>query len=310
LVFFALFWIAFRPESFSLREANCSVMTDRRWPLLVVTHVFSIFWLQSLMMPAHALSLGLFAASRAMEIPCTALLRAPIAGAHLGQKTLQTVGLTTVSAAVLYFAYVQVAGCLCVFSGHGVALTGLAFWLVYLLLLFLPAANVVLQEGVLQKPNMHPLLMLSLMNLFACLLFVPVLTFAHLVGWEDIGEAVAMTFRYQEVYMLVAWLALQMALISVVTVGVILMTDSFWAVALRALRVLYWWAQQLWMFYASAAFAGDNVSVSMACPHSSKWSFVLLCGFALAAAAMYTDRRAEDAANASLTAKSKQAMGP
>merc|ERR1719169_393878 len=83
------------------------------------------------------------------------------------------------------------------------------------------------------------------MNLFACLLFVPILLFAHMAGWEDVSEAFAMTFRFQEVSMLIAWLALQMALISVITVGVILMTDSFWAVALRALRVVYWWVQQL-----------------------------------------------------------------
>merc|ERR1719373_348497 len=85
-----------------------------------------------------------------------------------------------------------------------------------------------------------------------------------------------------------------MALVSSITMGVVMLADSFWAVALRALRVVYWWLQQLWWFYAGAAVAGQNISVSITCPHSSLWSFVMLCGFALAAAAMYTDRKAED----------------
>lgn len=295
LVFLALFWILFRDSSFSWKETNFNVMCDRRWPALVVTHVFSLFWLQALMMPTQALSLGLFAASRAMEIPATAFLRAPVVGAQLGQKTAQSVCLVCVAAAVLYFAYAQVAGCLCVWSGHGVTLLGPAFLFVYLLLLFLPASNVVLQEGVLQQPGMHPLLMLSLMNLFSSVLFVPVLLIAHMAGWEDVSEAFAMTFRFQEVFMLVIWLSLQMALISLITVGVILMSDSFWAVSLRALRVVYWWLQQLWWFYAGATLAGENISVTTACPHSSKWSFVMLCGVAMAAIAIYTDRKAEDA---------------
>lgn len=309
LLFLAVFWIIFRDSAFSWAEVNLSIFSDRRWPALVVTHVFGIFWLQALMMPTQALSLGLFAATRAMEIPTTAFLRSPIVGAQLGPKTAQTAFLACAAAAILYFAYSQVAGCLCVWSGHGVTLFGLPFWIVYILLLLLPASNVVLQEGVLQKPGMHPLLMLGLMNLFACLLFVPILLFAHMAGWEDVSEAFAMTFRFQEVSMLITWLALQMALISVITVGVILMTDSFWAVALRALRVVYWWVQQLWMFYAGAAIAGQNISMSTACPHASKWSFVMLCGFALAAAAICADRKAEDATTVQADAKATQSTG-
>merc|ERR1719401_3235183 len=83
-------------------------------------------------------------------------------------------------------------------------------------------------------------------------------------------------------------------MISAIGIGVTLMTDSFWAVSLRALRVVYWWLQQLWWFYAGAAIAGENISVSLTCPHSSIWSFVMLCGFSLAAAAIYLDRKAED----------------
>lgn len=295
LVFLALFWILFRDASFSWKDTNQSMMYDRRWPALVVTHIFSVFWLQALMMPTQALSIGLFAASRAMEIPATAFMRAPIVGAQLGRKTAQTVGLACAAAAILYYAYAQVSGCLCVWSGHGVTLLGPAFWIVYILLLLLPASNAVLQEGALLQSKVHPLLMLSLMNMFSCVLFLPVLLGAHILGWEDVSEAFAVIFVSQEAFMLVAWLAVQMAAISLITIGIILMTDSFWAVTLRALRVAYWWLQQVWMFYAGAALAGADVSVSMACPHSSMWSLIMLCGFALAAAAIYTDRKAEDA---------------
>lgn len=294
LVFLALFWVIFRDESFSWKGAMCNITSDRRWPILIVTHIFSIFWLQALMMPARAISLGLFAASRALEIPITALLRAPLVGVQLGRNTAKTACMGCGAAVVLYCAYTQVAGCLCVWSGHGVTLVGAAFWLVYILLLLLPATNTVLQEGVLQWPGMHPVLMLSLMNLFACVLFVPVLLIAHMVGWEDVSGAIAMTFRFREISMLVLWLSLQMAVISLITVGVILMTDSFWAVALRALRVVYWWVQQFWWVYAGATVAGQNVSVSVTSPHASKWAFAMLCGCALAATAMYTDRKSED----------------
>jgi hypothetical protein len=296
LLFLAIYWVLFKGEDdTSVKISSAVVLHDRRWPALIITHVFSIFWLQALMMPAHAFSLGLFAASRAVEIPVSALLRAPLCGAQLGRRTAQTTLFAFAAAATLYFAYAQIASCLCVWSGHGVLLTGAAFWIVYFLVLLLPATNTVLQEGVMKGTRMHPLLMLALMNLFACVLFIPVLWLAHMVGWEDVSEGFAMTVRFREVYMLVAWLCLQMASISAITVGVILMVDSFWAVALRALRLVYWWLQQVWWFYAGAAMAGQNISMSLACPHASQWTFVTLCGFALALAAIYTDRKAEDA---------------
>jgi len=295
LLFLAIYWVLFKgDDDTSVRTASSVVLHDKRWPALIVTHVFSVFWLQALMMPAHVFSLGLFAASRAVEVPVSALLRAPICGAQLGRRTAQTTLLAFAAAATLYFAYAQIASCLCVWSGHGVTLVGAAFWIVYFLVLLVPATNTVLQEGVMKGAQMHPLLMLALMNLFACVLFIPVLLIAHMTGFEDVSEGFAMTVRFREVYMLVAWLCLQMASISAVTVGVILMVDSFWAVALRALRVVYWWLQQVWWFYAGAAMAGQDISMSLACPHASQWTFVMLCGFALALAAISTDRKAED----------------
>merc|ERR1719235_1061571 len=115
---------------------------------------------------------------------------------------------------------------------------------------------------------------------------------------------------FREVYMLVAWLCLQMASLSAITVGVILMVDSFWAVALRALRVVYWWLQQVWWFYAGAAMAGQSISMSLACPHASQWTFVMFCGMALALAAIYTDRKAEDGISLKANAGSEARANP
>jgi hypothetical protein len=238
LLFLGIYWVLFRESDFDLKVASSVVYFDRRWPLLIVSHVFSVFWLQALIMPSHSLSLGLFAASRAVEIPVAALLRGPLCGVQVGKRTAQTAGLTFMAAATLYFAYAQVSGCLCVWSGHGASLAGGSFWIIYLLLLLVPATNAVTQEGVMKGAKLHPLLMLSLMNLFACVLFFPMLLLAHMIGWEDVSEGFAMTLRYREVYMLVAWLCLQMAMLSTINMGVTLMTDSFWAVSLRALRVV------------------------------------------------------------------------
>merc|ERR1719487_2566614 len=111
------------------------------------------------------MSLGLFAASRAVEIPAAAGLRARILGVHNGGHTLRTIGLMFCAAWLLFFAYSQLADCLCVWSGYGVSLTGPALFMVYALLLTLPVANVVYQEACMVQLEMHSLLMLALMNL-------------------------------------------------------------------------------------------------------------------------------------------------
>merc|ERR1719364_582422 len=99
LVFLVIFLTVFRDSSFDWKEVNLSMASDRRWPMLVVSHIFSVFWLQALMMPTQALSLGLFAATRATEIPATAALRGPLVGVQLGRKTAQTAILACVAAA-------------------------------------------------------------------------------------------------------------------------------------------------------------------------------------------------------------------
>merc|ERR1719440_1690045 len=97
------------------------------------------------------MSLGLFASSRAVEIPVAAALRAPVMGMRFGKKTLQTTGMAFAAACTLYYAYAELAGCVCIMSGNGVALTGAAFWVIYAMILGMPAANAVCQEALLTQ---------------------------------------------------------------------------------------------------------------------------------------------------------------
>jgi len=221
-------------------------------------------------------------------------LRPPIVGSPMSKRSAQTIALASAAAALIYYAYAQLSGCLCVWSGNGVALAGLGFWVVYLLVLTLPAANTVLQEGVLQEPRMHPVLMLALQNLLACLLFLPVLLLAHMAAFEDIRAAVMVTFAHREVYMIVTWLCLQMTLISAISVGVLCLTNAFWATTLRSLRVVYWWLCQLVRFYFGSMVhpvLTNSLAVNITSPHASMWSLVMLCGLGLAAVTIYMDRR-------------------
>merc|ERR1719375_2451366 len=137
------------------------------------------------------------------------------------------------------------------------------------------------------QPGMHPILLLAMQNIFACLLFGPVLLLSHLIGWEDVGGAFEMILTYSEVFMLVVWLCAQMAATSMVCITLIHIVDSFWTIALRALRVVFWAACMTMAYYLSR---GGGMPISIACPFSSFWGFVLLCGAFLAVAAAYCDR--------------------
>jgi hypothetical protein len=287
IIFLAMYLMVAQQHPSDLRGLNLT--SDKRWPVMVVSHVFSTFWLQSLMMPSQVMSLGFFASTRAVEIPAAAVMRPPLLGDRIGKKTVQTTAFAFGASLLLYFSYAQMEGCVCILSGHGVVLTGLAFWIVYALLLAMPAVNAVCQEAILTNPGMHPLMILALQNIFASLLFGPVLMLSHLLGWEDVGAAFQVILSQREIYMLVLWLCAQIALTSVVTIVLIQAVDSFWAVALRPLRVVCWGMVAFMKFYLTSSLA-----LSVASPHSSLWCFVLLCGCGLAAAAIYTDRKAED----------------
>jgi len=265
---------------------------DRYWVTLVGSHVCGTFWLQSLIMPAQTMSLGLFAVSRAADIPMVTVMRSKVIGFPLEKRHFQTSLLACAAACTLFYSYAQLAGCVCIWSGNGVALTGLAFWIVYFLILALPAANAVCQEAMLVQREAHPLIILAVQNLFACLVLFPVVVLVHLVGWEDVGEAFTMIFAQKQILMIVVWLCVAMAATEAVCIMLISVTNSFWAVALRALRVVLW-AGQMLMLYSLCS----PLPLSITCPHSSLWALILTSGIFLAAAAVYADTRPQEQNN-------------
>jgi hypothetical protein len=265
-------------------------ISDRRWPALVVTHVFGSFLLQSLMMPSQMMSLPLFASTRAVEIPVAAGGRAMLFGDK--GHSAKTIMLMSAAAWMLFYSYTQIAECMCVWSGFGVVLTGLPLFLVYGLLLTLPAANVVLQESVLVNLQMNPMLMSSVQNLAATVLFLPILVFVHLFRYENVWNAAGMIFGHPEISMTVLWLCVQTTIMSMVTCGLIMTIDSFWTVAARSLRVVLWWSRQLLVFYMTS-----TTLLSVSRPHASMWSSVMLSGLVLGVAAVVTDIRSNDDAD-------------
>lgn len=267
-----------------------STVSDGRWPALVGTHMFGSLLLQSLMMPTSMMSLGVFAATRAVEIPVTAGVRAKVFRSWCGGHAPVAIGLMFAAAWLLFFSYSQIAECLCVWSGFGVALTGAPLYVVYALLLTIPACNMVFQESVLVQLKVDPFLMQGIQNICAALLFAPILFGAHLLGYEDVQHGARMIMAHREVYMAVLWLCMQSTILSFVTVGLISMVDSFWAVAARSLRVVFWWLRQLPMFYLTS-----STLLSVAHPHASLWSFGMICGIVLGLCAVVTDRRPTEA---------------
>jgi hypothetical protein len=270
---------------------------DRRWAALVLTHVFSTFFLQALMLPSSMLSIGIFAATRATEVPAAAAMRTQVLGQHHGKKSNLTVGMAFAAVCIMYFSYAEMAGCACVWSGSGVALSGSAFWIIYLMLLAMPAANAVCQEAIMLQSGMHPLLFLSLQNIFACLIFAPLLVGFHLMGWEDAGSAFVMILTVAEVFMLVLWLCAQMAATSVLCVTIIHLTDSFWAVALRSVGVVLSALSMYHTWYTS-----QDAPLSLASPWTSFWMFSLFCSCLLGFGAIHSDcvRDDEDSARKSM----------
>jgi hypothetical protein len=287
MVFLSMFFAVTQSRPSDLRGLVLS--SDRRWPALVISHIFSTFWLQSLMLPSQVMSVGFFASTRAFEIPAAALMRPPVLGQRLGRKAMQTTAFAFAASVLMYFSYAQLAGCICILSGNGVALTGLVFWIVYALLLAMPAANAVYQEAIMLHPGMHPLLILALQNIFASLLFGPVLLLSYFLGWEDIGGAFQMILSNQAIFVVVIWLCAALAVTSVVNIMLIQIVDAFWAIALRPIRVVFWGMITLINFYMAS-----DIALSVQSPRSSFWCLVILCGCGSAAAAIYTDRKEED----------------
>jgi len=259
-----------------------------KWSGLVATHVFSTFWLQTMMMPAQMMSPAVFAASRALEVPAAAALRSKVIGGRFGGHPIETTTLMFGAATLLIYSQSQIAECLCIWSGHGIQLAGVALVLIYLLVLILPAANAVCLESVMVDLDTNPLLMLAVMNILACVCFVPVLSFAHLSGWEDVRLAFEVTLGTQQLYLLVLWLSMQMVMFSGLNLALIGMLDSFWAVALRSLKAVFWWLCHL----APSLFLSESLHLSIDRPDASFWGFIMLGGCVLVGAAAVIDAHA------------------
>merc|ERR1719379_1380389 len=124
------------------------------------------------MMPIQMMSPMIFAASRAVQVPAAAGLRSNILGARNGGHAVQTTAMMFGAATLLIYSQSMISECLCIWSGHGVQLAGIALVVIYLLLLVLPAANVVYMEAIISDLETNPLLMLGIMNLLASILSV------------------------------------------------------------------------------------------------------------------------------------------
>jgi len=263
------------------------------WGGLIITHVFSTFWLQSLMMPTAMMTPMVFAASRSLEVPLVAVIRSKVIPSgsfgRFGGHPLGTTALMFGAGMLLVFSQTRIAECFCMWSGHGVELAGIALFVIYGMLLILPAANAVFMESVMVEHDTNPLLMLAVVNFMACVFFSPFLIFAHCSGLENVVNAITLTSGSQQMYMLVVWLSTQMFLLSVVTFSLINMLDSFWAVSLRSFKVVTWWLTK-----CARIFFFTNTVLSVDKPDVSFWGFIMLFGVCLMVAAAAIDANAKD----------------
>jgi len=288
IIFSMFWWLSSQQPAADLAKVRENVFSSQ-WGGLVTTHVFSTFWLQTLMMPTTMMTPLVFAASRALEVPAAAALRSRVIGGRYGGHSLSTSAMMFSAATLLMYSQTQIAECLCMWSGHGVELAGVALFLIYGMVLILPAANAVCLESVMVQLNTNPLLMLAAMNILASVCFAPIVAFAHIVGLENVVQCVTVTMANRTLYMMVLWLGVQIAVLSVISLALIGMLDSFWAVALRSFKAVFWWCGQLFYVF----FLGKEV-LSVDHPNMSLWGFVMMCGVILVGAAAVTDAKARD----------------
>merc|ERR1719262_1537088 len=74
VIFLAIWCVLARYHTADVTGVWQNLFTPQ-WTGLVATHIFSTFWLQSLMMPAQMLAPVTFAATRALQVPAAAGLR-------------------------------------------------------------------------------------------------------------------------------------------------------------------------------------------------------------------------------------------
>ena len=65
----------------------------------------------------------------------------------MGRNTTAQAALAFMGAWLIVYSYGMIGNCLCIFAGSGVPLSGAALYLVWAMLLTIPAAHAVLEEG-------------------------------------------------------------------------------------------------------------------------------------------------------------------
>merc|ERR1719262_1653515 len=168
VIFLAIWCMLAKHHAADIAGVGQNLFTPQ-WTGLVATHIFSTFWLQSLMMPVQMMSPVVFAASRALQVPAAAGFRSKITDLRFGGHPPLTTAMMFGAAMLLIYSQSMIAECLCIWSGHGVELAGIALFIIYMLVLILPAANAVCMESVMVNLDTNPLLMLVTMNIIACL---------------------------------------------------------------------------------------------------------------------------------------------
>merc|ERR1719159_1603406 len=121
-------------------------------------------------------------------------------------------------------------------------------------------------------------------NIMAFLFILPFVVFVHVRGTENVVAALQMVVFNHRVRMTVIWLLCQMAAISFNDILLIRAMNSFWAVSLHSLRVVYWWCRQIFLFYIFS-----DVTLSVIRPTASVWSFALIIGALLVPFSIYID---------------------
>eukprot|EP00928_Gymnodinium_smaydae_P082766 TRINITY_DN66063_c0_g1_i1.p1 TRINITY_DN66063_c0_g1~~TRINITY_DN66063_c0_g1_i1.p1 ORF type:complete len:406 (-),score=73.42 TRINITY_DN66063_c0_g1_i1:130-1347(-) len=256
---------------------------DWRWMALFGSFVFSFFLAQALIMPRDIMTLGAFAITRAMEVPFAAFLRAPVGGVR--QKRALVVSAVTFANFAMFYSFLRMEGCICIWTGHGIALSGLAFYLIYFMIIFAPAVNMLMQESIATNFGVHPLLIIATQSILAAGLFSPAI-FA-----SSVRHALWLLFEYREMALLVFWICLQTTASVALLATLIHYTDSFWASSLKSWRAVYWWLQQLVPFYVKS---GGTLLIVVN-PEASTWSLAMFAGCALTVIALIVDMSARGA---------------
>merc|ERR1719399_955257 len=100
VIFLAIWCMLSQNHAADVSKVRENVFSPQ-WTGLVASHIFSTFWLQSLMMPVQMMSPGIFAASRALQVPAAAGFRWSTMGARFGGHPVPTTAMMFGAATLL-----------------------------------------------------------------------------------------------------------------------------------------------------------------------------------------------------------------